>query len=141
MHRKFSKGWTFFFALVLAITAIGNAAAAPPDGTWMASLPGDVGWKCNVDWFVRLTVAQGRLSGVHVGDLEGSKSVQTIEHPVLKPDGSFAGETSGITTDGLHGTRWSVAGQFSGDIVSVTTQPISPGGCRGRTGQGTRSND
>jgi hypothetical protein len=136
----------FFFGLVLAITAIRAAVAAPPDGTWpdgtwVVSLPGDAGWKCNVDWFVRLTITQGQLTGVHVGSLEGTKSVQTIEKPVLKPDGSFAGATSGIATNGLKGTRWSVSGQFSGDIVSVTTQPISPGGCPGRTGQATRSKD
>jgi hypothetical protein len=131
----------FFFALVLAITAIGNAAAAPPDGTWMVFLPGDAGWKCNVDWFIRLRVAQGQLSGVHVGDLEGAKSVQTIEHVVLNPDRSFAGATSGITSSGLHGTAWSVSGQFSGDTVTVTTRPIIPGLCPGRTGQGTRSKD
>jgi hypothetical protein len=100
----------FFFALVLTITVIGNAAAAPADGTWLVWLPGDGGWKCNVDWFVRLTIAQGQLTGVHVGSLEGTKSVQTIEKLILKPDGRFAGTTSGITRDGLKGTRWAVSG-------------------------------
>jgi len=132
---------TFFFALVLAITAIGTAAAAPPDGTWLISLPGDAGWKCDVDWFVRLTVAQGRLSGVHVGSLEGTKSIQTIEHPVLNSDGSFAGATSGITSDGLHGTPWAVSGKFSVDTVIVITKSVIPGYCPGRTGQATRSQD
>lgn len=131
----------FLFGLVLIIAAIGEAAAAPPDGTWVVSLPGDVGWKCNVDWFARLTIAQGRLTGVHVGSLEGTKSVQTIKKLTLKPNGSFAGATSGIATDGLHGTRWSVSGQFSGDTVSVTTRPISPSGCPGRTGQAILSQD
>jgi hypothetical protein len=113
----------------------------PPDGTRVISLPGDARWKCNVDWFVRLTVAQGRLSGVHVGSLEGTKRAQTIRNLVVNPDGSFAGATFGITTAGLQGTRWSISGQFSGDTVSVATRPVSPGGCPGRTGQATRSND
>lgn len=131
----------FLFGLVLAIAAIGEAAAAPPDGTWVVSLPGDVGWTCNVDWLVRLTIAQGGLTGVHVGDLEGTKSIQTIENLVLNPNGSFAGATSGITSDGLHGTPWAVSGRFSGGTVSVTTRPLSPGGSPGRSGEAIRSQD
>lgn len=81
----------FLFGLVLAIAAIGEAAAAPPDGTWVVSLPGDVGWTCNVDWLVRLTIAQGGLTGVHVGDLEGTKSIQTIEKSRLEPKRELRG--------------------------------------------------
>jgi hypothetical protein len=136
------KNLCFVLAFIFAV--IGGAAAAPSDGAWEVRFAGAV--KCPSDWIVRLTIDQGRLSGVFQALIRwGSRwglAPQAIENFVLKPDGSFTGTTSGFAP-GRQGAipalkMFSVSGQFSGDTVTVTTTRID-GGCETRTGQGTRS--
>jgi hypothetical protein len=120
--------------LVLTFAVIRALDAAPTDGTWEVRLPGGAGRQCSSDILVRLTITQGRLSGVFVGGL----GTQTIEGLALKPDGSFAGITSGGAGAGQAMAVWSVAGQFSGNTVSVTATDTAKG-CGTRIGQATRS--
>jgi hypothetical protein len=121
-------------AVVLALAVIISAATASVDGGWEVRLPFGGGRGCNVDWMVRLTVAQGRLSGVFLG----GAGTQTISNLVLKPDGSFAGTTSGGVAAGGSPLRvFSVSGQFSGNMATATATDTT-GGCGTRTGQGTR---
>ena len=125
-------------ALAFAFAVIGNASAAPADGTWEVRLPGGagrLGGACTGDLTVRLTLAQGRLSGVFLG----GKGTQTIDNLVLRPDGTFTGTTSGgVSAGGQPKTVWSVSGQFAGDTPSVTVTKTAEVACGPRTGQGTR---
>ena len=66
--------------------AAGPAALA--NGTWTVQGRGIPGTRCG-HWFVRLTNAQGRLSGV-VSLARSSVPIQNLE---LRPDGSFSGTT------------------------------------------------
>ena len=125
------------FALALTFAVVGGAAAGPADGTWEVQLPGGAGERgCSADSVVRLTVAQGRLSGV----FQGGRGTQTIENLALKPDGSFTGITSGgEAAGGLDKVIWSVSGQFSGNTPTVTVTRTTGVSCPPRTGQGTRT--
>jgi hypothetical protein len=126
------------FALALAFAVIGGAAAGPADGTWEVKLPGGRGGGrgCSGELVVRLTIVQGRLSGVFLG----GRGTQTIENLVLKPDGSFTGITSGgDAPGGLAKVIWSVSGQFSGNTPAVTLTKTTEVSCAPRTGQGTRT--
>jgi hypothetical protein len=130
----------FVFGLVLAVAVIGTVAAAgPPNGTWEVRLGGGGGGRagghgCSGDLVVRLTVAQGRLSGAFVG----GRGAQTIENLVLNPNGSFTGITSGgAASSGLEKIIWSVSGQFSGDTPTVTITKTTEVSCS-LTGQGAR---
>lgn len=115
--------------LVLALALIGSAAAAPADGTYEVRLPGS-GGRCTLGLVIRLTVVQGRLSGILVG---GAAGTQTIDTLVLKPDGSFTGTTSGATGGPRGGVPWAISGQFSGNAVTVSA---TGGRCGTLTGQG-----
>ena len=130
---------TLLFGLALAFATIGSVAAGPADGTWEVRFSGGAGGRagghgCSGDRLVRLTVAQGRLSGI----LVAGRGTQTIDNLVLKTDGSFTGITSGgASSGGLEKVIWSVSGQFSGDRPTVTITKTAEVSCE-FTGQGTR---
>jgi hypothetical protein len=128
------------FGLAFAFAVIGTVAAAgPPNGTWEVRLGGGGGGRaaghgCSGDLVVRLTVAQGRLSGA----LVGGRGSQTIENLVMNPNGSFTGITSGgAAAGGLEKNIWSVSGQFSGDTPTVTITKTTEVSCS-LTRQATR---
>jgi hypothetical protein len=121
--------------LVLSFGAIGRAIAAPADGTWEVRLTGDTGFRCSGDYIIRLTVAQGRLSGVFLGP----GGTQSIPNLVLNPDGSFSGTTSGGQAAGGNPLSvFSLSGQLSGDTATVTTTNTIRA-CGPRTGHGART--
>jgi hypothetical protein len=124
------------FGLALTFAALEGAAADPADGTWEVRYPGGGGARgCSGDSVVRLTVAQGRLSGVFVG----GRGAQTIENLILKPDGYFTGITSGgKSAEGRDKVIWSVSGQFSGNTPTVTVTNTTEVSCV-RMGQGART--
>jgi hypothetical protein len=66
------------------------------DGTWTVQGRAISGLRCG-DWLVRLTNAQGRLSGV----VSLARSTVALQNLALSPDGSF----SGATRAGVVGTR------------------------------------
>ena len=77
-----------YLGAVWVLLAAPYAAAAPPDGTWNVTGRGVMGTGCG-DWFVRLTTAQGRLSGV-LGLGDGNVPLHNLR---LSRDGSFSGNT------------------------------------------------
>jgi hypothetical protein len=136
----------FLFALAFVFAVIGGAAvAAPSDGAWEVRLPPTGAGRCVRDWIVRLTVAQGQLSGVFQGrgGQFGAFGTQTIEKLVLKPDESFTGTTSGYSSSHLGGysslVTFLVSGQFSGNTVSIAITGVTVPDCGTRTGKGTRT--
>jgi hypothetical protein len=117
--------------VALAFAVVGNAVAAPPDGTYEVQVAPQA--PCYRGVFVRLIVAQGQLSGVTVGEV----GTQTIESLVLMADGSFTGSTSGFIEGARQlGATFSVSGQFTGKAVTVSL--ANGGKCGTRTGRGTR---
>ncbi len=128
------KNLLFALALVFGVTS--GAAAQPADGSWEVRLPpaAMTGQLCESDALFRLTVAQGRLSGIFLG-LGGT---QTLPNLVLNPDGTFTGVTSGGTApSGQPMHVLSVAGQFSGN--TVTLKAVDTMGCGTRSAQATRT--
>jgi hypothetical protein len=73
------------------------------------------GTRC-ADWFVRLAIEQGRLTGI-VGVGQGNVIIQNL---VLQPDGSFSGNTGAGYVNNRSVRAFAVMGRFSGDLVSVT---------------------
>jgi hypothetical protein len=101
------------------------------DGIWTMQGPGIPGARHCGDWLVRLTNAQGHLSGV----VSHGRATVPIENLTLMPDGSF----TGVTRAGLIGTRHErankITGRFSGDTVNLT---LVTGVCPPRQGVATR---
>ena len=65
------------------------------------------------DWMVRLAVKQGRLTGVGQGNV-------ILQILVLRPDGSFSGNTPAGYINGRVVRAYQVRGQFDGDVVTLT---------------------
>jgi len=108
------------FALALLTPAL---AQAPIEGFWTVTGRAVAGTRC-ASWFVRLAVEQGRLTGV-VGVGQGNVIIQNL---VLRPDGSFSGNTVAGHVNHRPVRAYYVVGRFSGDWVSVTlTNEICPG--------------
>jgi hypothetical protein len=101
-------------AMVLAASGAAEAQM-PPDGLWVVQGRGIPGMRC-ADWMVRLAVRQGQLSGV-VGVSQGNVALENL---VLRPDGSFAGNTRAGHVNARSVRAYQVRGQFNGDLVSVT---------------------
>jgi hypothetical protein len=102
--------------LVLAAAPLATAVAqVPRDGFWNVQGRAISGLRCG-DWMVRLAVEQGRLTGV-VGVGQGNVILQNL---VLRPDGSFAGNTAAGHINGRVVRAYQLKGQFSGDLVTVT---------------------
>lgn len=102
-----------------AFLAIGPAAAGhaqiPRDGFWNVQGRVIAGTRCG-DWMVRLEVEQGRLTG-SVGVSLGNVMLQNL---VLRPDGSFSGNTAAGHIGGRVVRAFQVRGRFSGDLVNLT---------------------
>lgn len=112
--------------------------AADFDGTWQAGGEPQPGTEqfCG-DWFMRLVVFQGRLSGfVSVG-----AGFLPLQQASLRPDGSFTATAAGgglTSNDSRELLPHSVSGKLSGDTITASlTIPGDPG-CGTRTAQGTR---
>jgi hypothetical protein len=80
---------------------------------------------------VRLAVEEGRLTGV-VGVGQGNVILQNL---VLRPDGSFSGNTPQGHINGRVVRAYQVRGQFRGDVVTLT---LSNEICPDRQGHGMR---
>jgi hypothetical protein len=98
----------------------GRVAPAPAtelaDGIWTVQGPAIHGTRRCGDWRVRLTSAQGQLSGV----VSHARSTVPIENLVLMPDGSFSGSTQASLSGSRRAPPSKVTGRFSGDTVSLT---------------------
>jgi hypothetical protein len=110
----------------------GSAPAAHlPEGVWTVQgreIPGTR--RCG-HWMVRLTNAQGRLSGV-ISLARGSVPIQNL---TLQPDGSFSGTTQAGVVGTTHARAYTVTGRFSGDMVNLT---LENNACPARHGAATR---
>jgi len=106
-------------ALVLtmphAVAQAQMSPAVPADGFWGVNGRAVSGTRCG-DWFVRLAVEQGRLTGL-VGVGQGNVPLENL---VLRPDGSFTGNTRAGYVNNRSVRAYDVVGQFSGDIVRLT---------------------
>jgi len=104
---------------VAAITACAlfapALAQAPTQGFWTVQGRAVPGTRCG-DWAVRLAVEEGRLTGV-VSLGQGNVTLQNL---MLRPDGSFSGNTLAGHVNNRAVRAFNVAGQFSGDAVTVT---------------------
>ena len=118
-------------AVLLAMSlATPGRAQVPRDGFWNVQGRAVSGMRCG-DWMVRLAVEQGRLTGV-VGVGQGNVMLQNL---VLRPDGSFSGNTPQGHINGRVVRAYQVRGQFSGDLVTLT---LSNEICGDRQGRGQR---
>jgi hypothetical protein len=109
-----------------APVAVSPAPAAQPvapapatqlaDGIWTVQGPAIHGTRRCGDWLVRLTSAQGQLSGV----VSHARSTVPAENLVLMPDGSFSGTTRASLSGSRRAPPSKVTGRFSGDTVSLT---------------------
>jgi len=117
--------------LVLASLPLRAALAqAPANGFWDVQGRALPGTRCS-DWFVRLGLRQGYLTGT-LGVGQGNLIIQNL---VLQANGSFSGNTRAGHVNGRAVRAYNVAGQFSGDRVTVTlTNEI----CPDRTASGYR---
>ena len=119
------------FAAVLAPAPLTSALAqAPVEGFWTVHGRGVSGTRCGA-WFIRLAVEQGRLTGV-VGVSQGNVTLQNL---VLRPDGSFSGNSLEGYVNHRHVRAYNVVGRFSGEVVSVTLKNEI---CPDRSGTGRR---
>lgn len=87
------------------------------DGTWTVQGRAISGLRCG-DWLVRLTNAQGRLSGV----VSLARSTVALQNLALSPDGSFSGATRAGVVGTRHVRGYRVTGRFSGDRVNLTLE-------------------
>ncbi len=113
-HRAL-RGLVWSIVMVAAPLAAAIAQVPPPDGFWNVQGRQIPGLRCG-DWMVRLAVEQGRLTGV-VGVGQGNVILQNL---VLRPDGSFSGNTPAGHINGRVVRAYQVKGQFRGDLVTVT---------------------
>ena len=106
----------WMFAPIIALILFSPAfAQAPPQGFWTVQGRAVPGTRC-ADWFVRLAVEQGRLTGV-VGVGQGNVIIQNL---ALRPDGSFSGNTVAGHVNNRAVRAYDVTGRFSGDMATVT---------------------
>ena len=115
--------------LTTGLAAAGHAQM-PRDGFWNVEGRMISGTRCG-DWMVRLEVEQGRLTGL-VGVRQGNVILQNL---VLRPDGSFSGNTAAGHIGGRVVRAFQVRGRFSGDLVTVT---LSNEICPDRNGHALR---
>ena len=123
------------FAVVSPLMAVESATTAPAtqlaDGVWTVHGRAIQGTRRCGNWFVRLTNAQGRLSGV----VSLARASVPIHNLVLQSDGSFSGRTRAGVTGSRLARAYSVSGRFSGDKVSLTLEDNI---CPPRRGEATR---
>jgi hypothetical protein len=128
---QFQSGTRWCIAPAFALALLTPAfAQAPIEGFWTVNGSGVSGMRCG-SWLVRLAVEQGRLTGV-VGIAQGNVIVQNL---VLRPDGSFSGNTVAGHVNHRSVRAYSVVGRFQGNLVSVTLRNEI---CPDRTASGRR---
>jgi hypothetical protein len=108
----------FLAGVSLAVARPATVAANHlSDGTWTVQGRAISGLRCG-DWLVRLTNAQGRLSGV----VSLARSTVPLQNLALSPDGSFSGTTQAGVVGTRHVRGYRVTGRFSGDRVNLTLE-------------------
>lgn len=116
----------FVLTICAFLASVSMAAGAPPaavaanhlaDGIWTVEGRAISGRRCG-DWLVRLTNAQGRLSGV----VSLARSTVPLQNLALSPDGSFSGTTRAGVVGTRHVRGYRVTGRFSGDRVNLTLE-------------------
>jgi hypothetical protein len=123
----------FMLAIVLFMgPVLAQAPWVPPNGFWQVQGRAVSGTRCG-DWFVRLAVEQGRLTGV-VGVGQGNIILRNV---VLRPDGSFSGDTPAGHVNHRVVRAYQVTGRFTGDIVTVAMKSEL---CPDRGGSARRQN-
>jgi hypothetical protein len=128
---RFTLAKRLCFAAALASPPLTSALAqAPVHGFWTVHGRGVSGTRCGA-WFIRLALDQGRLTGV-LGVSQGNVTLQNL---VLRPDGSFSGNSLEGYVNHRHVRAYNVVGRFSGDLVSVTLKNEI---CPDRSGTGRR---
>jgi hypothetical protein len=105
-----------FIATCVSAATVSPVRAQLADGIWTVQGPAIHGTRRCGDWLVRLTSAQGQLSGV----VSHARSTVPIENLVLMPDGSFSGTTRASLSGSRRAPPSKVTGRFSGDTVSLT---------------------
>jgi hypothetical protein len=117
---------------VHAVEPVATAQAMQlADGTWTVQGPGISGSRRCGDWLVRLTNAQGQLSG----QVSHNRSNVPVQNLALMPDGSFSGTAPANFARSRHARASKISGQFSGDTVSLT---FASEHCPPRQGTATR---
>jgi hypothetical protein len=109
-------------ATAFALTFLGlsgSAVAQVPQGIgfWNAQGRAVPGTRC-ADWYVRLAVEDGRLTGV-LGVGQGNLTIQNL---VLRPDGGFSGSTPAGHVNSRVVRAYNISGRFTGDIANVTVK-------------------
>jgi hypothetical protein len=102
---------------MFAVPVLAQALGVPPDGFWEVQGRAVSGTRCG-DWFVRLAAEQGRLTGV-VGVGQGNVILRNV---VLRPDGSFSGDTPAGHVNHRVVRAYQVTGRFIGDLVTVAVK-------------------
>jgi hypothetical protein len=131
----FSRSPHFFFiGMCASLAAASPARAQSPaplaNGSWTVQGREIPGTRCG-NWLVRLSNAQGSLSGV-LSLAQGSVPIQNL---ALAPDGSFSGTTQSGVVGSTHARAYQVTGRFVGDTVHVT---LETNRCPARHGVATR---
>ena len=127
--RRFKQSCIAAFTIL--IPAGTASAQVPPDGAWIVRGPAPVGNQCSA-WFVGLAVENGQLGAGVVGIDLGNINMQNL---VLNPDGSFSGNTAAGFVNYQYVRPYTVVGQFTGDMVTLTLKSII---CNDRTGSAMR---
>jgi hypothetical protein len=117
-------------ALLLGNPATPVFAQVPPDGFWTVSGRAISGTRC-ADWTIRLAVEQRRLTGV----VSVGQGNVIIQNAVLRPDGSFSGNTLEGHVNNRHVRAYTVTGRFSGELVNLAISSVI---CPDRRGSALR---
>jgi hypothetical protein len=122
-------------ALLISVLLLGNPATpvfaqVPPDGFWTVSGRAISGTRC-ADWTIRLAVEQGRLTGV----VSVGQGNIILQNAMLRPDGSFSGNTLEGHVNNRHVRAYIVTGRFSGELVNLAISSVI---CPDRRGSALR---
>ena len=117
---------------VRAVERVTTAQAAQvADGIWTVQGHAISGSRRCGEWLVRITNAQGHLSGT----VSHARATVPIQNLVLMPDGSFSGTAAASFARSRHAHASKLTGQFSGDTLSLTFDSEH---CSPRQGTATR---
>jgi hypothetical protein len=100
----------------VSVVATSSVQAQLADGVWTVQgerIPGSR--RCG-EWLVRITNAQGHLSGT----VSHARATVAIQNLTLMPDGSFSGTAPADFRRSRHAHPSTVTGRFSGDTLSLT---------------------
>jgi len=120
------------FSPVRAVKRVTTAQAVQlADGIWTVQGHAISGSRRCGEWLVRITNAQGHLSG----SVSHARATVPIQNLVLMPDGSFSGTAPASFARSRHAHASKITGQFSGDMVNLTFDSEH---CPPRQGTATR---